>query len=79
MIRGMIAVSDEQAKQLIANNLKRLRGDVSYSEIARRAGTYPMAIQRIEKGDSMPGVGLLTRIAEALGCGVNEFLQKTSK
>lgn len=70
----MITLSDEEAKKIIGANLKRLRGELSYSEIARRAGTYPMAIQRIEKGDSMPGVGLLTRIADALSCKVDDFL-----
>ena len=68
-------MSDSEAKKRIAVNLRRLRGESSYSEIARRAGTYPMAIQRIEKGDSMPGVGLLSRIADALNCSVEEFLK----
>jgi len=79
MIRAMITLSDQEAKKIIAVNLKRLRGELSYSEIARRAGTYPMAIQRIEKGDSMPGVGLLTRIADALNCKVDDFLKPTEK
>lgn len=73
----IVTVSDNEAKKRIAQNLRRLRGDLSYSEIARRAGTYPMAIRRIETGDSMPGVGLLARIAVALSCGVQEFLQET--
>lgn len=71
-------MSDNEAKKRIATNLRRLRGELSYSEIARRAGTYPMAIQRIEKGDSMPGVGLLSRIAEALNCSIEEFLKLPS-
>ena len=75
MIRTMITLSDQEAKKFIAANLKRLRGELSYAEIARRAGTYPTAIQRIEKGDSMPGVGLLTRIADVLGCKVDDFLK----
>jgi transcriptional regulator with XRE-family HTH domain len=75
----MISMDDNETKDRIAANLHRLRGELSYSEIARRVGTYPMAIQRIERGDSMPGVGLLTRIADALGCGLNDFVAKTAE
>lgn len=75
-------VSDEEALKRIAYNLKRLRGDLSYGEIARRCDTYPTAIKRIEDGANMPGVGLLTRIAVALGVQFDEFLipiRKTKK
>lgn len=72
-------VSDEEALKLIAYNLKRLRGNVSFAEVARRCGTYPTAIKRIEDGDNMPGVGLLTRIAVALGASFEDFLQPIRK
>ena len=75
-------VSDEEALRRIAHNLRRLRGEASLSEIARRCDTYPTAIKRIEDGENMPGVGLLTRIASALGVKFEDFLRpvkKTSK
>lgn len=62
-------VTDEEAKQIIAANLRALRerASISLAEVARRCDTYPTAIKRIEDGESMPGVGLMTRIAAALG------------
>jgi len=71
----MVTMNDDEAKRVIGANLKRLRGELSYSEIARRAGTYPMAIQRIERGDSMPGAGLLSRIADAIHVEINKFFE----
>lgn len=71
-------MSDTETKQRIAANLRRLRGDRSLAEIARRAGSYATTIKEIEDGVRMPGVGLLTRIADVFNVGVDEFL-KTSR
>lgn len=68
-------MSDNETKQRIAANLKRLRGEVSLAEVARRAKSYPTTIKEIEDGVRMPGVGLLTRIADAFNVGVDEFLK----
>ncbi len=75
----MQAVTDEQAKLHIAANLMRLRGEKSYSQLARECSTedetvYPATIERIEKMKHMPGVGLLSRIAEVLGVTVDTML-----
>jgi transcriptional regulator with XRE-family HTH domain len=70
----MSTVTDEQALRTIADNLRRLRGEMSYSEIARRCSTYPAVISRIEKQVHMPGAGLLSRIADALGCSTEDLL-----
>lgn len=72
-------MTDEQAKLYIAANLLRLRGPKSYSQLAREVSTeeepvYPATIERIEKMKHMPGVGLLSRIAEALGVTVDTML-----
>lgn len=72
-------VSDEEALRRISSNLRRLRGELSYGEIARRCDTYPTAIKRIEDGDNMPGVGLLTRIAAAVEVDLSEFLKPVKK
>lgn len=72
-------VTDEQTMTLIAANLKRLRGELSYSEIGRRAGTNASAISKIEKCEHMPGVGLTTRIADALGCSIDDLLRAPTK
>lgn len=80
---AMQAVTDEQAKLNIAANLRRLRGDKSYSQIARECSTddhmvYPSQIEKIEKAKHMPGVGLLSRIAEVLGVSVDAMLYPPS-
>lgn len=77
--KGMIAMSDEQTLKIIAANLARYRGSLSYSEVGRRAGTNASAISKIEKRQSMPGAGLLTRIADAVGCGVDDLLKSPEK
>lgn len=72
-------ISDELALKNIAANVRRLRGDRSYGEIARACCTekwkaYPATIQQIESGRFMPGSGLLARVAEALGVTPNDLL-----
>jgi transcriptional regulator with XRE-family HTH domain len=72
-------MSDQQALEVIAENLRRFRGARSYSEIARACTTqdetaYPATIERIEKRKNMPGAGLLCRLAEALGVTVDDML-----
>lgn len=73
----MSTVTDEKALEVIARNMIKMRGKLSYSEIGRRAGTTAAAISRIEKREHMPGVGLLTRIADALGCQVEDLLKNS--
>lgn len=48
----------------------RLRSGLSQAEIARRMGTKPPAISRIESSDPKhsPSVRTLTRYAKAIGC-----------
>lgn len=71
-------VNDDETRQVIAQNLKRLRNGMSYGELARLVGTYPSSIKRIEDGQHMPGVGLLTRLAEALGVTANDLLDRAN-
>ena len=67
-------LTDEQALEAISLNVRRYRGDRSYSEIARVCKTYPATIERVEKGRHMPGAGLLSRLAESLGVSVDDLL-----
>lgn len=73
---SMQPVSDKQALTHIAANLKRLRiaKGLSMAKLAKEIGDYPTSIKRIEDAESMPGVGLLTRICEALGVTANDML-----
>lgn len=70
-------MTDKQAMRRIAVNVKRLRTQkgLSMGQLARLIDDYPPAIKRIEDEQNMPGVGLLTRIAEALGVTVNDLLE----
>lgn len=67
-------MTDQETLKRISRSLRNLRGDLSLAEVARRAGSYPTTIKEIEEGVRMPGVGLLTRIAEALDSNVSEIL-----
>lgn len=72
-------MTDQETLRRLASNLRYYRGDTSLAEIARRCETYPTAIKRIEDGESMPGLGLTTRLATALGITVDELLAPTSQ
>ena len=52
---------------------------MSLSEVGRLAETSAGAIRDIECGTRMPGVGLLSRLADAFGVTLEEFLKKPKK
>lgn len=68
-------VSDDEARELIAMNLARLRGEMSYSELGRRCGSSAGAVRDIETMRRMPGAGMLTRLADALEVDISELLK----
>ena len=70
----MQSVSDEDELKRISTNVLRLRGNRSQYWLAKEVGTYPANIARIENGESMPGAGLLSRLAEALGVEISTLL-----
>lgn len=72
-------MSDETALRAISQNVTRLRGDRSKSWLARECGTYPINITRIESGENMPGAGLLSRLADALGVEIQDLLNLPAK
>lgn len=45
----------------------RLKGHISQRELAKKANTTQAVISRIEAMNSNPSIGLLKRLAEALG------------
>lgn len=71
--------TDKDLQETIAGNVKRLRGERSFSEIAKACSTddwtcYPATIQQVETCRHMPGTGLIVRLAAALGVSPNEIL-----
>lgn len=73
-IMANMNISDDRLLRVVAANVRKYRGDRSYGEIARAAGTYPSSIKRIEDGLHMPGAGLLARLAVALDVKVTDLL-----
>lgn len=70
---------DDEALQNISRNVVRLRGQRSQYWLAKLCDTYPANIARIENGESMPGGGLLSRLAEALETSVDYLLSDHAK
>lgn len=72
-------ISDEQAKKILARQVRHFRGDMSYSELARRMTTpewtcYSATIQQIEAERHLASAGLLARLAEVFECSLDELL-----
>lgn len=74
-------MTEKQALQLVAANLRRLREDrgLSMTKLAALAGTYPSNIKRIEDAENQPNVGLLARIANAMSVPMTEFFSGERK
>jgi ribosome-binding protein aMBF1 (putative translation factor) len=75
----MKAMTDQEALRRLARNLKFLREEagLSMGALARKIETYPANIKRIEDEENMPGIGLCTRLAEALGVELENLLAKS--
>jgi transcriptional regulator with XRE-family HTH domain len=72
-------MTDNEAKRVIGDNIGRYRGDMSLGALARACETSTIQISRIARGMHMPGVGLLTRIADALRVTPNDLLTPLDK
>jgi len=58
-------------KYLVAE--ARIRKNIAIRELARRSGVAKSHIQRIEAGSAKPSLEVMCRLAEALGCGLEEL------
>lgn len=76
MIYGDIAVGYTAAVPSLAKNLRafRRRADLTQTELATRSGVKQNAISSWEKGKAVPTVRSLVRIANGLGCSVDDLL-----
>ena len=74
-------ITDEQAVKYIAKNLRlRLSElEMSQGELARQSHSSAVRISQYARGAVMPGSGVLSRIAEALGTTVDGLLSKPAK
>lgn len=59
-----------------STNLKQLRqaGGMSQAQLAEKMNVTRQTVSSWERGNSYPDIGMLTRLAEALGVGVEELL-----
>ncbi|WP_034631179.1 helix-turn-helix domain-containing protein [Desulfotruncus alcoholivorax] len=60
----------------LAQRLTRLRGDMSQSELARRARIPQSAISEIEAGKRIPRTDTLQKLANALGVKITDLLEE---
>ena len=72
---------DTKMIDIIGANVKRLRGDRSFREVAKMCSSsewtcYPATIQQIEAGDHMPNAAVIFRIATGLGVKVNALYEE---
>ena len=67
---GFLAEVDEEVERMaIAHKLKELRkaAGLSQAELAKRIGTKAPGIARMESGKFAPRIGVLHKVATALG------------
>lgn len=71
-------ITDDQAKALVSANITRLLAARGWKQrdLAEATGENDMTISRIVRGSNVPGVGLISRIADALNVSVDELLSR---
>ena len=67
---------DDTVVQNIAANVRRLLQDreISQSELARLTTESEMNISRVARGESVVGIGIITRIAEAFDVSIDRLV-----
>jgi len=76
-----IVISDNEAKQRIAANLRSFLDQSGWSQadLARAAKTTDMTVSYAIRGKSAPGAAILARIAEALSVTIDDLLAESPK
>ena len=70
-----IVIQNEQTRQNIAENLRRILQDRGLTQVslASMSGDTEMTISRVCRGICTPGVGVIVRIAEALDVSIDRL------
>ena len=69
-------IQNEQARQNIAENLRRILRDrgLTQGSLANMTGDTEMMISRVCRGICTPGVGVIARIAESLDVSMDHLM-----
>ncbi len=68
----------EESYQWVLENIRsiRKRKGILQSEVAKKAGLSNSQYSLLENGKQQPGIGILLRVAKALGVDTREFFHK---
>lgn len=74
-------LKDKQAIARVATNIDRMLRERGMSQraLAHATGETEMSISRLRRGKNEPGVGILSRVAEALGTSIDSLLSPPPK
>lgn len=69
-------ITDDEIREHVAANVLRLIEEREWSQrdLAEKAGESPMNINRVCRGENVVRVGIVARIAEALGVNVDRLI-----
>lgn len=69
-------INDMNEKVIIGSNISKMRKSASVSQqaLADIVGIQQAHLSRIENGKFMPRVDIVSRIAKALGCTIDELV-----
>lgn len=72
-----IVIKDETAKTKLSANLVKAmeRTGITQAELARRTGESNARLMYYRRGMKLPSLAVASRIAEALGCTVDDLLK----
>jgi len=73
-------LSDKLIRGTLSSNLRRLRQAKGWSQdrLAKEAGLTTVGYGSIERGETIPRISTLAKIAAALGCRLDELLPISS-
>lgn len=74
-------MTDEKVKTVFAKNMSKLMADmgISQAELSRKTGESEARLSSYRNGQKIPGIGVATRIADALGTSLDILLAAKKK
>lgn len=71
------AAGEDTAREALAGNVRRLRlsRGMSLRDLAEATGSSKALLSQIERGSANPTIGVLTRVADALGVTLHELVR----